>query len=128
MNKFKLVLLTMVIFLGSCSMHPFVKKVNESKSGFDGAFYQGETEIISNDLSNNEQYRIYEKGATGFVPVDVIMNDAEQRAKAFCSEKNKVMKTLKVQTSGPGGPGFIWKPGAFPTVEITLFVLINQML
>jgi hypothetical protein len=122
MNKSKLVLVTAIIFLGGCSMQPIIKKVNESKSGFDGAFYQGETEIISNDLSNNEQYRIYEKGATGFVPVDAIMNDTEQRAKAFCSEKNKVMKKLKVQTFGYGFPG---KPGDFPRAEIT-FVCIDK--
>ncbi len=102
-------------------MQPTVQKVSESKSGFDGAFYQGETEIVSKDFSNNEQYRIFEKAASGFVALNSIKDDAEQRAKNFCSENNKAMKTVKWQTSGSRP----WKPGAFPTVEIT-FVCVDK--
>lgn len=100
-------------------MQPTIQKVNESKSGFDGAFYQGETHVVSEDLSNSEQYRIYEKGASGFVSVDALKDDAEHRANDFCSEKNKVMKTIKVQTLHIG------KIGAFPKIEIT-FVCVDK--
>ena len=37
-------------------MQPTVQKVNESKSGFDGAFYDGEIQVVSKDLSNSEQF------------------------------------------------------------------------
>jgi hypothetical protein len=121
MNKSKLVMLTAVIFLGGCSMQPTIQKVNESKSGFDGAFYQGETHVVSEDLSNSEQYRIFEKAASGFVSLDAIKDDAEHRANDFCSEKNKVMKTIKVQTLR----AFLGKLGAFPTIEIT-FVCVDK--
>jgi hypothetical protein len=119
MIKSKFSILTVIIFLGGCSMQPTIQKVNESKSGFDGAFYQGETHVVSEDLSNSEQYRIYEKGASGFVSVDALKDDAEHRANDFCSEKNKVMKTIKVQTLHIG------KIGAFPKIEIT-FVCVDK--
>jgi hypothetical protein len=121
MNKSKLVLLTMVIFLGGCSMQPTIQKVSESKSGFDGAFYQGESYVVNEYLSNSEQYRIFEEGASGFVSVDALKDDAQQRAKDFCSENNKVMKTIKVQTSSSR----LWKPGAFPKIEIT-FICVDK--
>ena len=68
-------------------MQPTVQKVSESKSGFDGAFYDGESYVVSKDLSNGEQYRIYEKASSGFVSLDAIITDAEQRAKDFCGGK-----------------------------------------
>jgi len=101
-------------------MQPTVQKVNESKSGFDGAFYDGESHVVSKDLSNSEQYRIFEKGSSGFVSLDAIISDAEQRAKDFCSGKDKVMKTIKVQTSKH--PHVL---GNFPRAEIT-FICVDR--
>jgi hypothetical protein len=120
MKKITLALITVVIFLGGCSMQPTVQKVSESKSGFDGAFYDGESYSVSKDLSNSEQYRIYEKASSGFVSLDAIITDAEQRAKDFCSGKDQVMQKLRVQTSKP--PHVL---GNFPRAEIT-FVCIDK--
>jgi len=120
MKELILALLTMVMFLWGCSMQPIVKKVSESKSGFDGAFYQGETEVTSKDSPNSEQYRIFSQAATGYVALNSIKEDAEQRAKNFCSENNKAMKTIKIQTSKP--PHLI---GNYPRAEIT-FVCIDK--
>ena len=109
-----------VIFLGGCSMQPTVQKVSESKSGFEGAFYDGESYVVSKDLSDKEQYRIYEKASSGFVSLDAIITDVEQRAKDFCGGKDQVMKKLKVQTSKP--PHVL---GNFPRAEIT-FVCVDK--
>jgi hypothetical protein len=120
-SKSKLVLATIIIFLSGCSMQPTIQKVNESKSGFDSALlYKGESFILNKDESNNEQYRIYEKGATGFVSLDALEIDAKQRANDFCSEQNKGIKTLKIQRSSP--PHIL---GNFPRVEIT-FICVDK--
>lgn len=120
MKKSKSILFMAVIFLGGCSMQPTIQKVSESKSGFAGAFYDGESYVASKDFPISEQYRIFEEAATGFVSIDAIKDDAEQRAKNFCSGNNKAMKTIKVQTSKP--PHIL---GNFPRIEIT-FVCVDK--
>jgi hypothetical protein len=83
----KSILLVMgVIFLGGCSSQPIIQKANESKSAFDSALlYDGESHVVNEDLSNSQQYRIYEKGASGFVSLDALDVDAKQRANDFCN-------------------------------------------
>jgi hypothetical protein len=121
MNKSKLVFLTVAIFLGGCAVPTTIQLAKESKSGFEGAVYQGKSKIVGQDLSNNEQYRVFEQGDSGFVPIRAIRSIAEQRAKDFCSEKNKTMKAIKEQTSVH--PHII---GNFPRIEITFVCADNQ--
>jgi len=102
-------------------MQPIIQKVNESKSPFDSALlYDGESQVVNEDSSGSQQYRIYEKGASGFVSLDALDVDAKQRANDFCNEQNKAMKTLKVHTSKP--PHVL---GNFPRVEI-IFVCVDK--
>jgi hypothetical protein len=70
--------------------------------------------------TNNEQYRIFSQGATGFVPLEAIQAEVEQKAKDFCNEKNKTIKRLKLQTSKP--PHIL---GNFPRAEIT-FICVDM--
>jgi hypothetical protein len=120
MNKSKLVFLTVAIFLGGCAVPTTIQLAKESKSGFEGAVYEGESQVVGKNLSNSEEYRIFSQGASGFVPLEAIQSDAEQKAKDFCTEKNKRMKAIKVQTSVP--PHII---GNFPRIEIT-FVCVDN--
>ena len=120
MNKSKLFLLPVVIYFLGCSMPATIKLANESKSAFEDAVFEGESHVVSKDLSNSEQYRIFSQGASGFVSLEALKSDAEQRANDFCSEENKGMKTIKVHTSKP--PHIL---GNFPRIEIT-FVCVNK--
>ena len=116
-------IVVMIGMLYGCStVTPVVKKVNESKSGFDGVFYQGDTEVLNEPPQGLEQYRIFEDGASGFVSAGALREDAELRAKDFCAESNKVMRVIKVQTSYARP----WKPGGFPKAEVT-FVCIEKL-
>lgn len=120
MNRMQFVLLMILITLGGCSTQPIIQKVSEGTSGFEGAFYQGEIHIVNKEFPISEQYRIYEKGASGFVSLSALEDDAKQRAKDFCNEQNKVMKIIQFQTS----PSFFY-PGNFPRIEIT-FVCVDR--
>ena len=58
-------------------------------------------------------YRVFQQGATGFVSIQSVREDAEQRATAFCDRKGKVMESLTETTATP--PYIL---GNFPRVEI----------
>ena len=56
---------------------------------------------------------MFHQGATGFVSVQSVREDAEQRATQFCERKEKAMKPLRETTSKP--PHIL---GNFPRIEI----------
>jgi Short C-terminal domain len=87
----------------------------------EGAIYPGETVTISASSPDVEEYRVFHQGATGFVSVQWVREDAEQRATAFCERKNKVFKPLRETTSKP--PHLL---GDFPRLEI-VFACVDKV-
>ena len=75
--------------------------------------YGGETLTINASSPDVEEYRVFHQGATGFVSVQTVRDDAEQRATAFCERKNKVFKPIREAISKP--PHIL---GNFPRIEI----------
>ena len=82
LNKSTLFLLGCIL-LGGCSTTSPIQKANESKS----AFFFGKPTIVSGNIPKEEQYRIYHRAATGFVSIQSLRSDVEQRATDFC-ERN----------------------------------------
>jgi len=64
---------------------------------------------------------VFIQGATGFVSMQSVRDDAEQRATAFCERRGKAMESLTETTSTPP---FIL--GNFPRIEI-VFGCINKL-
>jgi hypothetical protein len=58
-------------------------------------------------------FRVFQQGATGFVSIQSVREDAEQRANEFCDRKGKTMASLTETTSTP--PYIL---GNFPRIEI----------
>jgi hypothetical protein len=60
-----------------------------------------------------EAYRVFIQGATGFVSIQSVRDDAETRAKEFCANKGKEIESLSETTAKP--PYIL---GNFPRIEI----------
>jgi hypothetical protein len=99
--------------LSGCAVTAPIQPANTSKSGFDGAVYKGTTVVTGTATPGNESYRVFIQGATGFVSIQTVRDDAEQRAKDFCDRKGKAFESLAETTAAP--PYIL---GNFPRVEI----------
>jgi hypothetical protein len=105
--------------LGSCAMlvgcavSTPIQPANTSKSGFEGAVYKGKSVTTGTPTPGNEAYRVFIQGATGFVSIQSVRDDAEQRANEFCSRKGKAMESLSETSATPP-----YVLGNFPRVEI----------
>ena len=99
-NYFSTVLLVVSITYG-CAVTSPIQPAASSKSGFDGAVYKGETVTTGIATPGNEAYRVFIQGATGFVSIGAVRDDAEQRAKEFCGRKTKSMHSLSETTAKP---------------------------
>lgn len=110
-----------VCWLAGCAVTAPIQPAASSKSGFDGAVYKG-TEIKVHEATlGREAYRVFQQGATGFVSIQSVRDDAEQRATEFCKRKTGgVMESLQETTANPP---FIL--GNFPRVEIVFECVPN---
>jgi hypothetical protein len=106
-----------------CGTSSTIQPVNRSKSGFDGAAFPGELHVIAEDDSGAERYRVFEKGATGFVSLEAVREGAEQRADAFCERQGLATKILTEHTSKP--PHIL---GNFPRVELVFMCVAKPNL
>ena len=101
-------LLFVAFFLGSCAGSSPVQKYAESKSAF------GKNPALSRrDIAVTQLFRVYEQGATGFVPMASVRETAEKRAQDFCGREGKGMSVVGEQISHP--PYIL---GNFPRIEI----------
>lgn len=107
------VALTVAALLSSCAVTSPIQPASSSKSAFDGAVYKGTTVTVAHGAQGDEAYRVFIQGATGFVSLQSVRDDAEQRAKDFCDRRGKVMESLTETTSNPP---YIF--GNFPRIEI----------
>ncbi|MFZ4441738.1 MAG: SHOCT domain-containing protein [Syntrophales bacterium] len=74
------------------------------------------TKNLSEDTTGSEQYRIYEQGASGFVPPSALLDDVYRQAKVHCENMGKSLKVLK-ETNPP------FTPGCFPKAELIFICL-----
>jgi hypothetical protein len=107
-----LTLILMALVTG-CAVTAPIQPANSSKSAFADAVYKGESVTTGSPTPGAEPYRVFIQGATGFVSIQSVRDDAEQRAKEFCDRKGKTMESLSETTAKP--PYIL---GNFPRVEI----------
>ncbi len=112
-------LLCLILTLIGCSSTQPVKKVSESSSEFDGSL-TGDTVVLGTDDTGATQYRVFSKGASGFVPQSKVRENAEERASKFCKQEGKKSKILQ-ETRSP----YLQILGNFPRSEI-IFICIDD--
>jgi hypothetical protein len=82
-----------------------------------------DSKIDFSDISPlTEDCRVFVQGATGFVSIQSVRDDAEQRAKEFCARKHQTMESLAETTAKP--PYIL---GNFPRV-LKSFLIASQSL
>lgn len=118
MKYIALMIMFIVIFAG-CSAKTPIQKANESQSQFGGGAYTGTVEEGINP-NNEELYRVFVRGSTGFVPIEDVRTQAEQRANIFCKNKRKSMVVASERHSNP--PHIL---GNWPRVELLFYCSDN---
>jgi hypothetical protein len=87
-----------------------------TKSNFGGAIYKGTKTVIKPATPSAEAYRVLIQGATGFVSMTAVRDDAEQRAATFCRAKgDRRWEAIEETTANP--PYIL---GNFPRIEIVV--------
>jgi putative oligomerization/nucleic acid binding protein len=119
-TNFTLIVLTTVA-LTACAVTAPIQPADSSKSGFAGAVYKGETVTTGRASPGNQAYRVFIQGSSGFVSIQSVRDDAEQRAKDFCSRKGKEMESLSETVATPP---FIL--GNFPRIEIVFDCVVGS--
>jgi hypothetical protein len=100
--------------LAGCGVTSPIERADTTKSNFDGAVYKGTKTVIKSATPNAEAYRVFIQGATGFVSMSAVRDDAEQRAAAFCESKGGGRWDAIEETTA--NPPYIL--GNFPRIEI----------
>ena len=96
-------------------MKPRFSALAESRSKFSKP-----TVLMSHNYPEKDVYRIFQQGATGFVPMSSIRADLEGQAEAFCARQGKSMVILGHQRSS-----VIPIPGNFPKMEL-VFAAVDK--
>lgn len=99
----------------SCAPSSPVQRASESASHFDPP-----PALMSHKFPERDIYRVYQRGGSGFVPVNAVRSSAEERAENFARRQGRGMVVLGEATSKP--PHIL---GNFPRVEI-VFALTDQ--
>jgi hypothetical protein len=97
-----------LIILSGCATSTPIQRYSESKS----AFRNGPV-LMSHNYSASQVYRVYQRGATGFVTIGSLRYNLEERAEKFCERLNCRMVVLGEKISPP--PYIL---GNFPRIEI----------
>jgi hypothetical protein len=101
------------IALAACGQTSTIKAADKSQSHFADAVFKGETVVLSQPTKGNEQYRLFQQGATGYVSLQSVRDDVELRAGQFCERKSQSLNALQETTSTP--PHIL---GNFPRAEL----------
>jgi len=102
------VLLLLSVALFGCAYETSVQRYSESRSRFNKP-----PELMSHNYPDRDVYRIFQQGATGFVPLSSIRQDLEDQAERFCARQGKKMVVLGSNYSKP--PYIL---GNFPRMEL----------
>jgi hypothetical protein len=103
------------VAIAGCATSSPIQRFSESKSAFDE-----EPTLISTNIPPKDIYRVYQRAATGFVSIQSLRQDVEQRAEDFASRQGKSFIVLGEKISEPP-----YVLGNFPRIEI-VFGLIDK--
>jgi hypothetical protein len=120
-HRMALALMGACSFLVGCEVTGPIQPAESTKSAFDAAVYKGTTVTVKPAPAGAETYRVFIKGATGFVSMSSVRSDAEQRATEFCDRRGKEMESLTETTSNP--PYIL---GNFPRIEIVFHCIAKS--
>lgn len=98
--------------LSACGTTVLVQPAVSSKSQFEGSVYSGVVTELAKPSPNTELFRVFQQGATGFVPVSAVRGGVEELANSFCARKGQMVRLIRETTS----PNLLL-PGNFPRVE-----------
>ena len=101
------------VALAGCGQTSAIQTTDKSTSHFAGAAFKGESVVLSQPTQGNEQFRLFQQGATGYVSLQSVRDDVELRAVQFCERKGRSMVALQETTSTP--PHIL---GNFPRAEL----------
>lgn len=118
--KAPFITITFLTLIG-CSSASSIQRADQSKSGFDGAVFDGETTILRDDIPDSDAHRIFHHGATGFTPVTAVRNSAEKRAQQFCDSKGAQYELIR-ETVSTGAHVL----GNFPRAELVFICIENE--
>lgn len=96
-----------------CGQTSAILATDKSKSHFSDAVFKGETVMLGQPTEGNQQFRLFQQGATGYVSLQSVRDDIEIRAVQFCERKGQSMNALQETTSTP--PHIL---GNFPRAEL----------
>lgn len=108
------------LMLAACASTTPIQLAASSRSQFADAVYSGQTAVLDKPTPGEEQYRVFQQAATGFVPIDSVRSDVEGLASVYCERKGKTMHGLEETDAKP--PYIL---GNFPRVEL-LFECISK--
>ena len=111
-----------VLAVAACGTTTPIQPAASSKSGFDRAVFSGQTVTLGEPTPGESSFRIFQQGATGFVPISGVREDVEDQAVKYCDRAGKSMRGL-AQTSAT--PPYIL--GNFPRIEL-VFECISKPL
>ena len=89
-----------LILTSGCSSMTPIQPAQSSKSGFDGAVYEGETQVLAEN-PGVEEFRVFHQAATGYVSVESVRQSAKKRATDFCANSGKQMMEFSETYSAP---------------------------
>ena len=104
-----------LILLSGCAYETPVQRYSESPSKF-----RKPPQMMSHTYPDKDVYRIFQQGATGFVPLASIREDLELQAEKFCERQGKGMVVLGSNYSKP--PYIL---GNFPRMEL-IFAAVDK--
>jgi hypothetical protein len=103
------------LFLGACASSRPIQRVSESESTF-----KTPPVVMSHNYPERDVYRVYQRAATGFVPINSVRYAAEERAETFARRQGRGMVVLGDKVASP--PYIL---GNFPRVEV-IFALTDK--
>jgi hypothetical protein len=108
-------LIAAAFLLSGCAYETPIQRYSESASKF-----RKPPQMMSHDYPDKDVYRIFQQGATGFVPLASIREDLELQAEQFCERQGKGMVVLGANYSKP--PYIL---GNFPRMEL-IFAAVDK--
>lgn len=85
MSKFYLLL---ALILAGCTTASGIQIVEKGNSGFDTAIiYKGKETILDVNENNEQEYRIFHQGASGFTPSTAVRHSAEKEHRLSANKK-----------------------------------------
>ena len=105
----------MALSFSGCAYETAVQRYSESSSRF-----RNPPQLISHNYPEKDVYRIFQQGATGFVPIASIREDLEMQAERFAARQGKGIVVLGYNASKP--PYIL---GNFPRMEL-VFALVDK--